>query len=152
MVVVVMMMTVSARHDDDAGRVISAISGVVVVMMVVVITADADDDLGQLDVRVRGLGRSGFIDGLQQRGCVRDRFEQVGEGIRPHYVGRGRTWRRRGLGAAECPERRHRSQKSRDLLFHKSSSSSGFLRAHRPALGNAALKKWFRDDLAMMSD
>ena len=55
-----MVMVVTVRHHDDAGPV-----GVMMVMVVMMTPADADDDLGQLDVRVRGLGRSGFVDGLQ---------------------------------------------------------------------------------------
>ena len=69
-----MVMVPVARHNDDTLPV-----RMMMVMMVVVVTADADNDLGQLDVRVRRLGRSGFIDGLQQFGRVRDRVEQVGE-------------------------------------------------------------------------
>src|SRR5258708_29580408 len=118
---VVMVMTVSARHDDDAGRliipIISAISVVVVMMMVMV-------ELGKLNVFVRRRGRRGFIDRLQQRSRVRDRLEKVGEGIRPQNVGWSRTRGRRGLRGIECPERRHRSQKSSDLLVHFLSSNS----------------------------
>jgi len=70
-----MVMVPVARHNDDT----LPVRMMMMVMMVVVVTADADNDLGQLDVRVRRLGRSGFIDGLQQFGSVRDRVEQVGE-------------------------------------------------------------------------
>jgi hypothetical protein len=115
-VMMVVMVAVSRRHHDDARR-IPAI-GVMMVVMVVV-TADADDDLGQLDIRVRRLGRSRFVDGLQQRCGIRDRFEQVSEGIRPQHVARRRSWRRRGLRRAESSERCYRSQKSSYLLTHK---------------------------------
>ena len=76
MVVVVMVMMPIARHHDDA---VPVCMMMMVVVVVVVVTADPDNDLGQLDVRVRRLSRSRFIDGLQQSGRVRDGFEQVGE-------------------------------------------------------------------------
>ena len=60
MMVVMMVMVVTVRHHHDAAPV-----GVMMVMVVMMTPADADDDLGLLDVRVRGLGRSGFVDGLQ---------------------------------------------------------------------------------------
>jgi hypothetical protein len=132
-VVVMMVMMPIARDDDDAVAV-----RMMMVVVMVVITADADNDLGQLEVRVRGLGRSGFVDGLQQFGRVRDGFEQVGEGIRPHDVCRGRSWRRSGLSGVHCPERRHRSQKSSYLLIHKFSSNE------HCAYRNAADPGWFR--------
>jgi len=75
MVVVVMVMMPIARHHDDAVPVCM----MMMVVVMVVVTADPDNDLGQLDVRVRRLSRSRFIDGLQQSGRVRDGFEQVGE-------------------------------------------------------------------------
>ena len=129
--VVMMMMMVSARYDHDA-RGVPPI-GMMMVMMVVV-TTDADHDLGKLDVRVRRLRRSGFVDGLQQLGRVRDGFEQVSERIRPHYVRRGRSRRRGGLSGVHCPERRYRSQKSSYLLIHKVSSNGGLpVAATRPA-------------------
>jgi hypothetical protein len=74
MVMVVVVMVVPARPNHDDGR-----AAIGVMMMVMVVMANADNDLGQLDIRVRRLGRSGFVDGLQNFGGVRDRFEQVGE-------------------------------------------------------------------------
>jgi hypothetical protein len=88
----------------------------VVVVMVVVMTHH--DQLRQFDVGLRG-GR-GLVDDLQQRRRIRDRLEQAGEGVRTHDVGRDRH--RRGLSGAQGPERRHRPQKSSDLLIHRFSS------------------------------
>ena len=60
MVVMMVMVVMTMRHHHDVAPV-----GVMMVMVVMMTPADADDDLGLLDVRVRGLGRSGFVDGLQ---------------------------------------------------------------------------------------
>src|SRR5665213_4000823 len=101
-VMMVMVMMPEVRHEDAPP--------VAVMMVVVMMMAAADDDeLRRLDIRFRGLGRGGLIDGLQQRRCIRDRLEQIGEGVGPHDVSRDRTWR--GLSGAQRPERRHRSQK-----------------------------------------
>jgi hypothetical protein len=137
MVVMMMVMVmVTARRYHDPGDVTAI--GVMVVMMVMVITADADNDLGQLDIRVRRLGRRRFIDGLQQFGRVRDRFEQVGEGIRPHHVCRGRS--RRSLSGVHRPERRYRSQKSSYLLIHRISSNEQLpVTATRPTRDGSAI-------------
>ncbi len=120
MVMVVMMVAVAvtARHDDDAGPitaiVVPAILAVVMVMVilavVMVMVMVVMIKLSQLDVVVRRRDRRRFIDGLQQRRGVRDRLQQVGEGIGPQHVGRRRTWIRRSLGATKRAERRHRSQ------------------------------------------
>src|SRR5258708_19189207 len=150
---VMMVMTVSARHDDDAGRliipIISAICVVVVMMMVVVVVMV---ELGKLNVFVRRRGRRGFIDRLQQRSRVRDRLEKVGEGIRPQNVGWSRTRGRRGLRGIECPERRHRSQKSSDLLVHFLSSNSMLQCAFCPYSATRPSKDGSCDNLGMMSD
>jgi hypothetical protein len=118
-VVMVMIPAVSRRYHDDA-RSIASIGMMMVVMMVVL----TDVELRQLDVFVRRRAGSGFVDRLQQRCGVRDWLQQLGERIRPQYIARGRTRRRRGLSGVECPERRYRSQKSSDPLFHIFSSST----------------------------
>jgi hypothetical protein len=116
MVMVMMMMAVSG-HDDDPGPItIIIVSAILAVVMMVVVVMMIE--LGELHISVRRLGRRRFIDSLQQRSRVRDRLQQVGEGIRPQNVARGRTRRWRGLSGIQCPERRHRSQKPSDLLFH----------------------------------
>src|SRR3979411_441970 len=84
--------------------------------------------------------RRAFIGGLQQRGGIRDRLEQLGKGIRPQHVGRGRTWSWRSLSGIECSERSHRSQKSSDLLFHILLQLT-CRRAQYPTVGNAARRK-----------
>jgi hypothetical protein len=114
-VVVVVMMVVMASGPEHDPRDDPAIGVMVVVVMMV---TTHHDKLRHLDIPRRR--RSGFVDRLQQRRGVRDRLEQVGEGIGPQDVGRRRTWNGRGLGGTECSERRHRSQKSCDLLFHSS--------------------------------
>src|SRR6202165_5691790 len=147
--VVVMITTISGHHDDPRAIpliAISAILAVVMVMMVVVI------ELGKLDIFVRRRSRPGFMDRLQQRSSVRDRLQPVCEGIGPQDVGRGRTWNRRGFGAGECSERRYRSQKSSDLLFHTLSPRVTFAGCITRWWQTRPLRNGSRDSLAMMSD
>jgi hypothetical protein len=148
MMMMIVIVTVSARHNDDAGRIsiiiiISAIKAVVMVMMVVVMIVE----LNRLDIFVRRLGRSGFIDRLQQRSRIPDRLKQVSEGIGPQDVGRRRTGNWRGLCGIKYPERRHGPQQSSDLFFHLFLQL--MLQCALRDFGNAAIERWF---LAMMSD
>jgi len=115
-VVMVVPVPVSGRHHDDAGLIIlvSAPSMMVMMMVMVVIV-----ELCQLDDFVRRLGRPRLPDSPDPKRGARYRFEQLGERIGAQNVGRGRTWSGRGFSAAERSERRHRSQKASDLLFHK---------------------------------
>jgi hypothetical protein len=117
MVVMVMMMVVpvAMRHHDDHRP-----TPVVMVMMVVVMV-----ELGELNIVFSGRRLTLFVDRLQHRFGVRDRLQQIGEGIRLQDVCRRRSWC--SLGGVQCSERRHRSQKSSDLLVHKVSS-----KAHSP--------------------
>jgi hypothetical protein len=80
-VVMVMVAVAGAGHDDDAGTVTVRVSAMVVVMVMMMVMMTVK--LGKLDIFVRRLGRSGFIDRLQQRGRVRDRLQQLSEGIGP---------------------------------------------------------------------
>jgi hypothetical protein len=95
MVVMVMVVVMVASRSDHDPRDNPAIGVVVVMMMVVVITTH-HDQLRHFDIRWRR--GTGFVNSLQQRRGVRDRLQQVGEGIRPQDVARGRT--RRSLGRA----------------------------------------------------
>jgi hypothetical protein len=115
MVMVMMVVPVAMRHHDDHRP-----TPVVMVMMVVVMV-----ELSELNVVLSGSRRTLFIDCLQHRLGVRDRLQQIGEGIRLQYVCRRGC--RCSLGSVQCSERRHRSQKSSDLLVHKVSS-----KAHSP--------------------
>ena len=75
-VVMVMMMVIIpsiSRHHHDR-LVVIAIAGIEGVVMVVVMMVV---ELGELNVGVC-LRRRGFIDGLQQSPCVRDRLQQLG--------------------------------------------------------------------------
>jgi hypothetical protein len=137
-VVVVMMVPVAMRHHDDHRA-----APVVMVMMVVVVM-----ELSELNVVLSGRRRTLFIDCLQHRLGVRDRFQQIGKGIRLQYIRRRRC--RCSLGSVQCSERRHRSQKSSDLLVHKVSSkahSPGTQReprAHVPRLVGGLTSKFVR--------
>jgi hypothetical protein len=73
MVVMMMMvvMPMASYHDDRA----TPVMVVVMVMMMVV-------HLSQLHISFRGFGRRLLIQRLQRLGRIRDRFEQVGVGIR----------------------------------------------------------------------
>jgi hypothetical protein len=81
----------------------------VVVMMVIV-------ELCKLHISFCRWGGLRFVDCLQHRRGIGNRFQQLGERISPQSLTRGR-WRWRGLSCAHGPERR-RAQKSRNLLFH----------------------------------
>jgi hypothetical protein len=132
-VMMVVMMPETRRHHHDAWPI-----GVMMMVMVVMMGAD-HDELRQRDVRWPG--RRGFIDRFQQSRRIRDRLEQVGEGIRPQDVARGGTRGRCSLNGIHCPERRHRSQKSSDLLIHMFSSSGVSGRDSRIAHPADTLKK-----------
>jgi hypothetical protein len=119
MVVVMVMVAAVSGHDDDPGPITRVIVSAILAVVMMVVVMMVMIELGELHISVRRLDRCGFIDSLQQRSRVRDRLKKVGEGIRPQDVARGRTWRWRGLSGIQCPERRHRSQKPSDLLFHK---------------------------------
>ena len=112
MMVVVMMVPARRYHDPGNDPAIGVV--MVVVMMVM--------KLHHLDIAIRRRSRRRLIDGLQHGRSIRDRFQKVGERTGPQHVGRRRT-DRRGLGGIERPERRHRSQKSGDPLFHGFSSN-----------------------------
>jgi uncharacterized paraquat-inducible protein A len=107
MMVVVMVVTVAMRHHDNHRAAPMAVMMVVVMMM----------ELRELNV-VRRQRRFAFIDRLQLRLGVRDRLQQIGERIRLQNVDRRRC--RRCLSSIQGPERRHRSQKSSNLLVHMS--------------------------------
>ena len=66
--VVVMMVVPMARHDDD-GPIPAPTVMMVMVMMVVI--------LSKLDIFIGRGDRPGFIDHLQQRRSIRDRFQQL---------------------------------------------------------------------------
>ena len=118
MVMVIMMMMAVSGHDDDPGPITIIIVSAILAVVMMVVVMMMMIELGELHISVRRLGRRRFIDSLQQRSRVRDRLQQVGEGIRPQNVAWGRTRRWRGLSGIQCPECRHRSQKPSDLLFH----------------------------------
>ena len=103
--VVVVMMPMASNHDHRG----TPRMAVVMVMMMV--------HLSQLHISLRGFGRRLLIQRLQRLCRIRDRLEQVGIGIRGKRV--RRAWRGRGLRGTKGAERRHRSQKSSDLLVHK---------------------------------
>ena len=69
------VMTVSARHHDDAGGIPAILAVVMVVMMVVI--------LRKLDIFVCRRNGRGFIDSLELRRGIRDRFKQVRERVCP---------------------------------------------------------------------
>jgi hypothetical protein len=105
---VVVMMTVAMRHHDDHRAAPMAVMMVVVMVM----------KLRELDVVRRRRRGFAFIDRLQLRLGVWDRLQQIGERIRLQNVDRRRC--RRCLSSIQGPERRHRSQKSSNLLVHMS--------------------------------
>jgi hypothetical protein len=102
MVMVMVMVMVPMATDHDHGT--PAPMAVMVVMVVMVV-------LSELNVGVRG---SLLVDHFENRGGVRDRFQQFRIGVGLQRVHR----HRRGMRGRHRPKRRHRSQKSSDLLFH----------------------------------
>jgi hypothetical protein len=98
--VMVMVMAMATDHDHGA----PAVMAVMVVMMVMMV-------LSELNVAVHW---SPLIDHFENRGGVRDRFQQFRIGVGLQRV----RLHRRGMRRRQCPERRHRSQKSSNLRFH----------------------------------
>ena len=117
MVVVMVVVAPPVRHHHDM-RPTTPVMVMVVVMMMVISR--------ELNIFIRRRSRSGFVDRLQHRRSVRDRFKQVGERIRFQNVGRCRTRHRGSLRRTECSECRHRSQQAGDF------SSHGVLSNHAP--------------------
>jgi hypothetical protein len=101
MVVMVMVMMPMAT-DYDHGT--PSPMAMVVVMMVMMV-------LSELNVGAR---RSLLVNHFENRGGVRDGFQQFRIGVGMQRVHRHRC----GMRGRHCPERRHCSQKSSDLLFH----------------------------------
>jgi len=98
MVMVVVVVPMATDYDHGA-------SAVMAVMMMVMMV------LSELYI---GACWSLLVDHSKYRGGVRDRFQQFRIGVGLQRVRR----HRRGIRRRQRPERRHRSQKSSNLLFH----------------------------------
>jgi hypothetical protein len=77
MVMMVMVVVTAVRHHDD--RSVTAIAVVVMVVMMMMI-------LHELDIFIRRRDRCRFIDSLQEFSRVRNRLEELGEGVSPQDV------------------------------------------------------------------
>jgi len=100
MVMVVVVVPMATDYDHGA----SAVMAVMMMMMVMMV-------LSELYI---GACWSLLVDHFKYRGGVRDRFQQFRIGVGLQRVRR----HRRGIRRRQRPERRHRSQKSSNLLFH----------------------------------
>ena len=93
--VMMVVMTVPVAGNHDHPRRVAAVVAMVVMMMVVMMVMV---ELRELNVLAR---RSGFVDGLQRRRCIRDRLQQLRERICLQDVCRGG----RALGGTDSAER-----------------------------------------------